>query len=141
MTLYLIARLGDEGVALDTRGVASVVGIERIAPVPRVAPHVLGLSALRSRVLTVIDGRQAVGLGPIDAARAIAVACDVDGHGYALLLDAVDDVVEAGAPEACPVALAPAWSRVATGLLRVDGRTVLLLDPAALVAGPEALAA
>lgn len=141
MALFLIARLGEQTVALDTAGVGSVVEIERVAPVPCVPPHIRGLCALRSRVLTVIDAPAALGLPPIAPRCATAVACDVDGHGYALLVNAVLDVVEADAPEPCPVALAPAWAAAAIGLVRVGAESVLLLDPGALVAGPAAAAA
>ena len=66
MALVLIAHLAGETVALDADVVGSVVEIERIAPVPRAAPHIAGLAALRSRVLTVIDARAAIASGHVD---------------------------------------------------------------------------
>lgn len=141
MALYLITRLGDTRLVLDAHHVGSVIEVERIAPVPSLPPHVAGLCALRSRVLTVIDAGEALGLGPVDRTAPIAAACTVDGHEYAFLFDEVDDVVEAGAPEPCPVALAATWAQAALGLVRVDGVSMLLVDPGALIAGPARAAA
>ena len=58
---------------------------------PRAAPHVAGLSALRSRVLTVIDCQRSLELGSTDLGglREAAVV-EVDGHHYALTVDAVE---------------------------------------------------
>ena len=69
----------------------------RLIPVPRAAPHVAGLSALRSRVLTVIDCMRSLELGVTDCSDGIreAAVVELDGHHYALIVDLVEDVVEA----------------------------------------------
>ena len=138
--LLLIVRLAGERIAVPTDTVEAVVEIESVAPVPRAAGHVAGLAALRSRVLTVIDGSAALGLGatpPRDLADAILVG--VEGHSYALLVDAVEDVVEhEGDPVAVRNALGAGWSRVACGMVECGGELLLMIDPAAVVAGPPA---
>jgi purine-binding chemotaxis protein CheW len=141
MPLYLIACLGGERVALAAHQVGSVVELGPVTPVPRVAPHVAGLCALRSRVLTVIDVHAALGLPSLDPPPATAVICDIDGHGYALTLEAVEDVVEAGAPAPCPATLAPHWAASSLGLVEIEGKSLLLLDPVRLVDGPAVSAA
>ena len=57
--LLLIVTIGGERVALPAAAVESVFELDTQIPVPRAAPHVAGLSALRSRVLTVIGCRRA----------------------------------------------------------------------------------
>src|SRR3954466_3010183 len=114
--LYLIVRIGDRPAALPAAQVGSVVEIDEIAPVPRVPAHVAGLFALRSRVLTVIDTRASLEFGPIrrdDGMTAVIVDCD--GHSYALLVDEVEDVIEAGTPDSCPALLSASWRRVSKG--------------------------
>ncbi len=94
--LLLIVRFGGERVALPAADVESVVEIESLTPVPGAAGHVAGLAALRSRVLTVIDCLASLDPSrrlPPDAAEAVMAV--VDGHPYALLVEAVEDVVEA----------------------------------------------
>jgi purine-binding chemotaxis protein CheW len=141
--LLLIARLAGRRIAFPAAKVEGVVELEGIAPVPCAAPHVAGLSALRSRVLTVIDGLAALELGrsgPEAARDAIIVPCD--GHTYALLVEEVEDVVEADgpcAPLSAPVG--PGWDRIAVGTVEAGGTLLLLVDPDLLIAGPAAHAA
>ena len=136
--LFLVARIAGETVALPAGEVRSVVEVDEITFVPRVPPHVAGLFALRSRVLTVIDSRAALGLGPQQqAGAAIAIVTDHEGQTYALLVDEVDDVIEAAQPEPCPV-IAPNWRRVAQGTILRGDEAILLVSPSAFVAGPDA---
>jgi purine-binding chemotaxis protein CheW len=140
MSLVLVLTLAGQRVALLADQMESVVEIDAVAPVPGAAPHIAGLSALRSRVLTVIDGRASLGLDPTDNPRD-AVVATVDGHPYALLVDMVEDVVEAGELRPLAASAGPGWTRVARGSVDVEGDLMLLLDLAALVAGPQAEAA
>ena len=61
--LLLVVVIAGERVALPAAAVESVVELDTLIPVPRAAPHVAGLSALRSRVLTVIDCMRSLELG------------------------------------------------------------------------------
>ena len=61
--LLLVVTIAGERVALPAAAVESVVELDTLIPVPRAAPHVAGLSALRSRVLTVIDCMRSLELG------------------------------------------------------------------------------
>ena len=70
--LLLVVTIAGERVALSAAAVESVVELDTLIPVPRAAPHVAGLSALRSRVLTVIDCRRSLELGTSDARTASA---------------------------------------------------------------------
>lgn len=135
--LFLVVRLGGERLALRAAAVDSVVEIDAVTPVPGAAPHVVGLAALRSRVLTVIDC-----LRSVDPARAVAedateaVMAVVDGHPYALLVDAVEDVVEAASEPQAPGVLTGGWRRVGRAVVEAEGDLLLLLDVEALIAGP-----
>lgn len=137
--LVLIVRLGGQRVAIRADAVASVVELDEIAPVPRAAPHVAGLAALRSRVLTVIDSHASIGVGKPGNADREAVIVERDGHHYALTVEGVDDVIEANA-EACATRtpLGAGWARVAAGTIEADGNLMLLIDVDALIAGPPA---
>ncbi|WP_114951416.1 chemotaxis protein CheW [Sphingosinicella terrae] len=141
--LLLIVRLAGRRVALPAAEVEGVVELDGITPTPKAAAHVAGLSALRSRVLTVIDGLAALEFGrsPVDGlAEAIVVISG--GHPYALLVEAVEDVVEINRA-ATPVRgrVGAGWDRVAAGMVEVEGSLLLLVDPHLLIAGPTAQAA
>lgn len=142
--LLLIVTIAGNRVALPAASVEGVVELDTLIPVPRAAPHVAGLSALRSRVLTVIDCTRSLDLGDTPAAdvREAAVV-EIDGHHYALLVDMVEDVIEAiGEPAPVRAAMEPGWERASLGLVETESGPLLLIDVAVLVAGePRAAAA
>ena len=140
--LLLLVSLAGEQVAVRASEVESVVEIEGLTPVPRAGGHVAGLTALRSRVLTVIDCMASLEPGLRIEAPRDAMVVVADGHPYALLVDRVEDVVEASGEIApVPASLSAGWTRVATGYVPVEGRLFLLADVHALIAGPLAEAA
>ncbi len=140
--LLLIVRLAGERVALPAAEVESVVEIEALIPVPGAAGHVAGLAALRSRVLTVIDC-----LASLDPSRRLpadareAVMAVVDGHPYALRVEAVEDVVESTGERQPASSLAAGWLRIGLATIEAEGDLLLLADVEALIAGPAREAA
>ena len=92
--LLLVVTIGGERVAIPAAAVESVVELDTLIPVPRAAPHIAGLSALRSRVLTVVDCMRSLELGETDCSDGIreAAVVELDGHHYALIVDLVEDV-------------------------------------------------
>ena len=134
--LFLIVRLAGERVAIPASEVEAVVETGPLTPVPGAPPHVAGLCALRSRVLTVIDC-----LASLDPALSLSgrdpetVTTQIAGHGYALLVEGVEDVVEADGQGSADLPLAPRWRRVAAGTVEAAGDLFLVLDVEALVAG------
>ncbi|MEA3065692.1 MAG: purine-binding chemotaxis protein CheW [Sphingomonadales bacterium] len=140
--LLLIVRLAGERIALPAAEVDSVVEIDSLSPIPGAARHVAGLAALRSRVLTVIDC-----LASLDPARSLAdghreaVMAVVDGHPYALLVEAVEDVVEMTGERQPAASLAGGWRRIGRATVEAEGDLLLLVDIEALIAGPARAAA
>ena len=142
--LLLVVTIAGERVALRSAAVESVVELDALIPVPRAAPHVAGLSALRSRVLTVIDCMRSLELGLTDCSDGIreAVVVELDGHHYALLVDLVEDVVEARSePSPVRAAMGPGWERISEGMVETENGPLLVIDVAALIGGAEAKAA
>ncbi len=144
--LLLIVSIAGSRVAFPSAAVESVVELDTLIPVPRAAPHVAGLSALRSRVLTVIDTVRSLDLGDSDCSDGIreAAVVEYDGHHYALIVDTVEDVVEAmSEPSPVRAAMGEGWERVSLGMVETEEGPLLLIDVAALIAGtpPEARAA
>jgi purine-binding chemotaxis protein CheW len=133
----LLVTIGGELAALDSAVVRSVVELEAITPVSRAPRHILGLAALRSRAMTVVDCRRALELPATETHGPLAVVVELDRFLYALQVDGVEDVV----PFECEPAeirahLLPGWARASTGMVETVSGPVLLLDPARLVDGP-----
>ncbi|MDQ8755614.1 chemotaxis protein CheW [Sphingosinicella sp. LHD-64] len=141
--LVLIVRMAGRRVAIPASEVEAVVELEGLTPAPRAAAHVAGLSALRSRVLTVIDAMASLELGCSFGEGLIeAVVVNSGGHPYALLVDEVEDVIETdGAPLAVRAPIGAGWDRVAIGMIDAGSDLLLLVDPHLVIAGPAAQAA
>lgn len=142
--LLLVVTIAGERVALPSSAVESVVELDTLIPVPRAAPHVAGLSALRSRVLTVIDCRRSLELGESDRSDGIreAAVVELEGHHYALIVDLVEDVVEAlSEPAPVRAAMGQGWERASQGMVETEIGPLLLVDISALIAGTERQAA
>jgi purine-binding chemotaxis protein CheW len=142
--LLLVVTIAGERVALPASAVEAVVELDTLIPVPRAAPHVAGLSALRSRVLTVIDCMRSLELGDTDCSDGIreAAVVELEGHHYALIVDLVEDVIESlSDPAPVRAAMGPGWERVSQGMVETESGPLLLVDVAALIAGIETKAA
>lgn len=132
--LYLFTRIAGTAVAICTDDIEAVVRLKELSPVPGVPDHVAGLSALRSRVLTVIDasalitGRRHSGRDQPGAER-YAIMCSVSGHSYGILVDGVDDI---GTVDASPMPVCgriePEWQPYARGVMDRDGQPHFVLS-------------
>lgn len=142
MPLFLIARVAGRTVAIDSAQVESVVDIGTVVPVPRSDRVVRGLTALRSRVVTVIDTCAALGLPPEHTEARRAVITIVDGHHYAILVGALEDVAPFELlPLSSGLVLDKGWRTIGRGLIERDGEPILAIALGALVPGQTALAA
>jgi purine-binding chemotaxis protein CheW len=141
--LFLIAVIAGTEVAISSECVESVVAVGEVIQVPRSEPLVAGLIALRSRVLTLIDCQYAVtGTSETHRKSGLAVIANIMGHPYALMVEAVKDVVSVEEKAMIPVSkLDPSWAKIAVGVVEIEGRMVMQLAPDLLLAPSQALAA
>jgi purine-binding chemotaxis protein CheW len=142
--LVLLFTLGGRRAALRTDFVHSVVELDALTPIPQAPAFVLGLSALRSHTLTVVDAAAALGIAsqPVVAEGVRAAIVDHAGHRYALVVEEIDDVAELTAgPAAVPGEAGAGWQRASEGLIETDRGPALLLSLDILLAGPASQAA
>lgn len=134
--LFLMARIAGRAVAIRSDQVESVVDIADVVPVPRASEHVRGLAALRSRVVTVIDPAVSLGVGGRAEPERRAVITRAEGHHYAVLVEALDDVAPfVLQPLSRGLALEPGWAAAAIGLIEHGHTPMLALDIARLLPG------
>lgn len=141
--LLVIAQIAGRRCALSALDVKSVIELGTITPIPRTPDYIAGITALRSQALTVIDCRLAIGFGgpnatniwPTDPRAAVV---SEGGHVYALMVDGIEDITTAiGEQGQVPGGFGAEWSRVATGMIETQIGPALLIDLAALLAGPD----
>ena len=130
--LYLFARIAGTAVAIPTEDVEAVVRMSELSPVPGVAGYVAGLSALRSRVLTIVDAAALItGSAPVTidegSRENYAIVCDISGHSYGILVDGVDDIRTVTTP-VLPVCgkISEVWRPYVSGAVEDEGQSFLL---------------
>lgn len=140
--LVLLTRIARRPAVFRASDIGSIIEIDTVTPIPQAPDFVAGLAALRSRALTVIDSRKALGMvepGPTDPRSPVV---EIAGHPYALLVDKVEDVVAAnGSPTPVAATLGPQWTRCAHGMIETAAGPAILIDVSALIAGPQRAAA
>lgn len=135
--LYLFAALAGTRIAVKAQEVEAVVKLSEISPVPGMSAHVAGLSALRSRVLTVIDAAALIRGAPTPTdKRGYAIIAEISGHSYGLMVDAVFDICHVPEGE-LPLRgqLDAAWSPFARGIVEHDGQPFLLVSLSGFIEG------
>ncbi|XUU61876.1 chemotaxis protein CheW [Erythrobacter sp. HA6-11] len=137
MDLLVMLTIGGRQCALRAIDVDSVMEIETITRVPNAPDHVVGLSTRRSQTLTVIDCMRAAGLEKTtDPIGQRAAVVEHEGHIYALLVDAIDDVEDTdGDVIAVTGGFGEQWSQLAEGLIETRKGPALLLKVNCLIAG------
>jgi purine-binding chemotaxis protein CheW len=126
--LYLFARVAGTHIAVRSDEVEAVVKVTEISPVPGMPVHIAGLSALRSRVLTMIDVGALIHDAPSPSEkRSLAIIADISGHSYGLMVESVSDICAVPNGE-LPLRgqIDPAWAPYAHGIVE-NGSTPYLL--------------
>ena len=133
MSLFLIAHMADQVVAISADQVESVVDLGSVVRVPNAPVAVRGLAALRSRVVTVISARAALG-APAGRGISRAVITVIDGHHYAILVAALEDVASFDLKPLPPgLVLSGGWRAAAAGIVELNGEPTLAINLRALI--------
>lgn len=133
VTLHLDGQLC--GIPLD--GVRDVLARQAITRIPLAAPEIAGNLNLRGRIVTAIDLRRRLRLPPTDEAGAsMSVVTERGAELYALLVDQVCEVMSLPARllEQVPPTLSGGWAECSTGVYRLTGRLMVVLDMDRLLA-------
>jgi purine-binding chemotaxis protein CheW len=133
--LVLVATIAGEKIAIDAADVEAVVDLWQIVRVPLAPDHIIGVAAVRSRVLTVVDAAAAVGLRA-KATGNRAIVIDTSGHRYALRVDSVAEVVSPiGDIKNFDGPVGDHWRGISKGTVDTPHGFSVLVDPVRLVSG------
>ncbi len=125
---FLTVKIAGQIVALDVNAVQAVLPMDDVVPVPLAPPAVVGIATKRGHVLTVIDARASItSTAILDTQQSVVV--HINGYRYALLVDAIDEVVsvdpsDIGPP---PPGMQDVWASLATGAIRIDAERLALV--------------
>jgi purine-binding chemotaxis protein CheW len=128
--------VGGQAFALPAEQAREVHRPGPMTSVPGQPPEVLGLTAVSGRVALGIDLRRRFGLPPAaNDARPVAVAVEVGGFLYSLLVDQIGDVLDLpwGRAHSDPGALEADWLAFCSEFFPLgEGRLLAVLDVDAL---------
>jgi purine-binding chemotaxis protein CheW len=128
---YVTALIGDQLFGLPIARVQDVFAPERLTLVPLAPPEIAGLLNLRGRIVTVIDMRRRLDLnGRGEDHRPMAIGVEHKGESYGLLIDEIGEVLKLPSASRVdnPVNLDVRLARVSSGVHRLDGRLLVVLD-------------
>jgi len=124
-------RIGGQTFGVPVLLVQDVIADTRICRVPLAPPEVAGSLNLRGRIVTAVDMRRRLNMEPrrLDEG-AMSVIVERNGELYALFVDDVGDVLwlAQSSHEACPLTLSGEWRRLCSGLYRLEGELLLVLN-------------
>lgn len=128
---FVTMTVADQFFGIPVLSVQDVLGPQRITRIPLSPPEVAGALNLRGRIVTAIDVRRRLGL-PARAAGlpSMSIVVDQVGELYSLTVDSVGEVLSLPADsfERNPPTLDPGWRDVSSGIYRLDGKLMVVLD-------------
>jgi purine-binding chemotaxis protein CheW len=129
--------VGEQLCGVPVLAVLDILGEQVITRIPLAPPEIAGSLNLRGRIVTAIDLRRRLRLPPAapDQPR-MSVVAEQGGELYALLVDQVSEVLSLNVSmfERNPPTLERSWADFSTGVFRLDGRLLVVLDVSRLLA-------
>lgn len=128
---YVTVVIGGQLFGLSIDKVHDVFMPESITRVPLSGKDVAGVLNLRGRIVTALDMRFHLNLPDRDdGGKQMAVGIEYKGESYGLIIDSVGEVLnlESNKREPNPVNLDRCWAEISSGVHRLDGKLMVILD-------------
>lgn len=132
VTIYVQKQL----FGMPVERVQDILVPERIANIPLAPPEIAGAVNLRGRIVTVVNVRACLSLPPFPENTERMCVTVEEGHElYSLMVDSVGAVVtlDMAQVEKNPPTLDPRWRGVSSGVVRLDGEIMIVMDIDALL--------
>lgn len=129
---FVTFTVADQLFGVHVLRVQDILQPEHIASIPLAPAEVRGSINLRGRIVTVIDVRVRLGLEQIrhEQGKEMGVTVEMGPDLYTLLVDGIGDVVSLPTDlyEKTPGTLDPVWREFASGVYRLEGKLMVVLD-------------
>lgn len=128
---YVTVTIRDQLFGLPIGEVEDVFEPQMVTRVPLSPPEVVGVLNLRGRIVSLIDVCTRLGMQRLKPEKPMAIGLRREGGTYALLVDAVGDVIhpEESSLEPVPSHLDSRWKSVCVGVHQLEGKLMMVLDP------------
>src|SRR3984885_1737277 len=134
--VYVTLTVAGQLCGIPILGVRDFLAEQPITRIPLAPPDIAGSLNLRGRIVTAIDLRRRLNLPPPEPGqKRMSVVAEQGGELYALLVDQVSEVLSLDTTlfERNPPTLERNWAMFSTGIYRLDGRLLVILDVARLL--------
>ncbi len=141
---YVTVKIADQFFGLPIEQVQDVFMPDAITHVPLALPEVAGVLNLRGRIVTAIDMRKRLFIPPKENNEGqMAVGIEFNNESYGLIIDEVGEVLKLDQSgfEKNPSNLDPRWAKISSGVQRLDGQLMVILDVNRLLALDETVLA
>ena len=127
---YVTATIAGQLFGIPVLSVQDVLGAQRLTRIPLAPPEVAGALNLRGRIVTAIDLRKRLDLEAAEPSGGMSIVVEHANELYSLLIDQVGEVLSLPADryEANPPTLDPRWREVSSGIYRLDGQLLVILE-------------
>ena len=128
---YVTIYISDQLFGLPISRVHDVFVPESVTRVPLSSAEIAGVLNLRGRIVTAIDMRKRLGLGPLETeGNLMAIGIEFKEESYGLIIDSVGEVLDLTetSKEAVPSNLDRRWAEIAAGVHRLDNNLMVILD-------------
>jgi purine-binding chemotaxis protein CheW len=138
---FVTLRLNGQLFGISVMAVRDVLRRQPISRVPK-APHIVaGSLNLRGRIVTTIDMRRRLGMGPYpEPDTVMKVVVEYQHELFAFMVDNVGDVLmlEMSQLEKSPSNVEESWRSVAAGVFKLEAELLVILDVASVIDGGKA---
>ncbi|HXT81614.1 MAG TPA: chemotaxis protein CheW [Acetobacteraceae bacterium] len=139
--VFVTLTVADQLCGIPVLTVRDILGEQPITRIPLAPPEIAGSLNLRGRIVTAIDLRRRLQLpaAPPDQT-GMSIVVDQGGELYAFLVDQVSEVMSLPAStfERNPPTLDEGWTTFSTGIYRLEGRLLVVLNVGQLLALSDA---
>ena len=130
-TQLVTVKVGPQLFGIPVLDIEDIIGPQNVTFIPRLSPVIQGALNLRGRIVTAIDMRRRLGLPASESEKnRMNVVVERNGDMYSLVVDEVGEVLtlEDHAREAHPPTMRSSVRDVSTGIHRLDGHLMVVLD-------------
>ena len=134
--MLVTMRVDQQLFGVPVQHVRDVLREQKMTQIPLSPPEISGSINLRGRIVTVINVRARLKLEEkSDDQAQMFVVVEQHNELYSLMVDSVGDVMNIlhNQIEKAPANMASNWREVATGIHRLDGELLVIIDPDVLL--------
>jgi purine-binding chemotaxis protein CheW len=130
--MYISMRVDKQLIGIPVEQVREVLRQQRVTAIPLAPHHIDGSLNLRGRIITVINMRRSLGLADreVTSGNMFVVVEGAKGELFSLVVDSVGDVltVQDNEIERVPSNLNGSWKEAATGIYKMAGELLVIVD-------------